>query len=557
MLTSSEVLGAHAEELTALLQRNLREALFGSRAYLRPSDLRRVAEAQSRAVLGFLRYSDSQEAQSHGAYLCAIGVGDLAVLQTSQVFREYCSSYLDGETLDSCLERADEHHRFVVQGYFRARETSILEEQERIRSALQHTLHRYTLQLETAAEVARTAISTLELGALLTTAVDLIGERFGLDYVAIYLLDEDNRYADLRAATGIHGRVRLSARHRLKAKGASTVGRCLASKQHVLVMARGDETDGSSPSWLPDTQSEIVLPLITHDDVIGALSAQSQRSGAFSSQDVTGFQIMCDQLANAIENARLFANAQQRAEDLAQAYDQLKELELLKDQFMQNVSHELRTPLTMIRGYVEFLLSEELGDIELEQRDALQIILRNAEALTELVSDILSMLEISATKTTAAPVSLVDTVHDSLASFQIVANKNDISLEADLRAAAGGGLVMARPDHLRRVADNLLSNALKFTPAGGRVNVRLWEGDHRVQLEIADTGIGIPSHLQERIFDRFFQVDSSQRRVHGGAGLGLALVRELVASYGGTVSAVSAGKDQGSTFTVALPRAIT
>jgi signal transduction histidine kinase len=463
--------------------------------------------------------------------------------------------YSDGFS-HNCVETTESFHRAVVQGYFGASQANILAEQERIRSALQQSLHRYTLQLETAAEVARTAISTLELGTLLTTAVDLIGERFGLDYVAIYLLDEDDRYAELRAATGLEGRVRLSARHKLKANGASTVGRCLASRRHALVMARGDESAGHGASWLADTQSEIVLPLITHNKVIGALSAQSKRSGAFSSQDVTGFQIMSDQLANAIENARLYADAQRRAEDLAQAYEQLKELEVLKDQFMQNVSHELRTPLTMIRGYAEYMLGGELGAVDAEQQEALHVILRNSEALSELVADILAMLEISATKTALTAISLVETVRDSVASFQIVAAKNGVALNAELPAADGCCLVMARTDHLRRITDNLLSNALKFTPAGGQVSVRLREGEHRLHLEVADTGIGIPPHLQERIFERFFQADSSQRRAHGGAGLGLALVKELVESYGGSVSAVSPGKDQGSTFTVVLPRAV-
>ncbi len=517
-----------------------------------------MASALAEAYCEFDRLSDHLQVESLGSQLCHAGVGSRAVLQIGACLTQFCKQYpQDGVRSYGCIETAQVFHGAIVQGYLRANEANILEEQERIRSALQQTLHRYTLQLETAAEVARTAISTLELGTLLTTAVDLIGERFDLDYVAIYLLDEDARYAELRAATGLEGRVRLSARHKLKANGASTVGQCLASKRHVLMMARGDESAGHGASWLPDTQSEIVLPLITHNKVIGALSAQSKRSGAFSSQDVTGFQIMCDQLANAIENARLYADAQRRAEDLAQAYEQLKELEMLKDQFMQNVSHELRTPLTMIRGYAEFLLSGELGNVDVEQQEALQVILRNSEALSELVADILAMLEVSAAKTTLTATSLIETVLDSVASFQILAAKNGVALDAELPAVDGGCLVLARTDHLRRITDNLLGNALKFTPAGGRVNVRLWEGEHRVHLEVADTGMGIPSHLQERIFERFFQVDSSQRRAHGGAGLGLALVKELVESYGGSVSAVSPGNDQGSTFTVVLPRIAT
>ncbi len=301
-------------------------------------------------------------------------------------------------------------------------------------------------------------------------------------------------------------------------------------------------------------QAPCARHLITHGSVIGVLSAQSTQSGAFSSQDVVGFQIMCDQLANAIENARLYADAQRRAEDLAQAYDQLKDLEVLKDQFMQNVSHELRTPLTMIRGYAEYMLEGQLGAVDADQREALQVILRNSEALSEMVTDILAMLEISATKTALTSTSMNEVVQDSLAGFHILAARSGVTLSAEFASANGACQVMARPDHLRRVVDNLLGNALKFTPAGGRVTVRLWEGGQRVHLEVADTGMGIPAHLHERVFERFFQVDSSQRRTHGGAGLGLALVRELVESYGGSVVAVSPGKDQGSTFTVILPR---
>lgn len=553
-MTYYDEIGAYVTELAALFLSNLREALFSSRAYLRPSDLRSVADAQAHAFLDFLAKFDGEGAQRHGKYLCDSGVGDGAVLRTNRILRRFCTSRVNEDRLLECLERVDEYYRFVVRGYFYQREASVLGEQERIRSALQQTLHRYTLQLETAAEVARTAISTLELGTLLTTAVDLIGERFDLDYVAIYLLDEDARNAELRAATGPEGQVRLSARHRLKANGASTVGKCLATRQYVLVMAPGGKTSTSSASWLAETQSEIVLPLITHDKVIGVLSVQSKHSGTFSSQDVVGFQIMCDQLANAIENARLYTNAQQRAEDLALAYEQLKELEVLKDQFMQNVSHELRTPLTMIRGYAEFLLSGELGPVDVEQQEALQVIMRNSEALGELVADILSMLEVRSANTPLTAFSMIEIVQDSVDGFQFLAARNGVSVDAILSTVTGPCLVMARADHLRRITDNLLSNAMKFTPAGGRVSLRLWEDDQRVYLETVDTGIGIPSHLQERIFDRFFQVDSSRRRAYGGTGLGLALVKELVESYGGSVSAASPGKDLGSTFTVVLPR---
>ncbi len=540
------------DHLAQLLQTTLRDTLFSSRAYLHPSQVKKVASALAEAFFEFDRSPDHLQAESIGIGLCHAGVGIKAVLRIGSCLTQFCKQHSRDSVRYVCIETTQVFHGALVQGYLRATEANILQEQERIRSALQQTLHRYTLQLETAAEVARTATSTLELGTLLTSAVDLIGERFGLDYVAVYLLDQDNHYADLRAATGKEGRVRLSARHRLRANGASTVGRCLASKQHVLMMARS-ESGISDASWLAETQSEIVLPLVTHGRVIGALSAQSQRSGTFSSQDVTGFQIMSDQLANAIQNARLYANAQQRAEDLSQAYVQLKELENLKDQFMQNVSHELRTPLTMIRGYAEMLLLEEDPLASSEWRDALQIILRNALALSELVTDIMVMLEASASRSSVTTTSLLDAVQDSANSFLYLAQQRGLILELDLPTQEAVCDVLARSDHLHRITDNLLSNAMKFTPAGGRIQVRVWESDGRAFLEVADTGIGIPSHLQERIFERFFQVDSSNRRTRGGVGLGLALVRELVESYGGRVSAASPGIDQGSVFTVILP----
>ncbi len=555
-LTASEAAETHVAELTALLLQNLQAGLFTSRAFLRPGDLRPEAETQAQAFLAYLRTGDGNAAHRHGAQLCSSGVGDLTLVHVGHILRRFGSLYLAETARPGYLEQVEEYQGHVIQGYIAQRSTNILEEQERIRSALQQNLQRYTLQLETAAELARTTISSLELGALLTTAVDLIGERFGLDYVAIYLVDDANRNAELRAATGNEGRIRLAARHRLRTSGASTVGKCLASKRPLLTAVRTGEAPAPSSSWLQHTQSEMVLPLITHGLVIGVLSAQSSRSDAFSSQDITGFQIMCDQLANAIENARLFADAQQRAGDLAQAYDQLKELETLKDKFMQNVSHELRTPLTMIRGYAEFMLGGQLDVAGADHRDALQVILRNSEALSEMVSDILAMLEISATKTAATVISIAETVEDSLAGFHIVAARQGVALGAALDACSQDCWVMARSDHLRRIVDNLLGNALKFTPAGGQVNVRLWEEDQRVCLEVADTGIGIPPHLQERIFERFYQVDSAQRRGRGGAGLGLALVRELVESYGGSISVFSAGVDQGSTFTVMLPRVV-
>ena len=403
--------------------------------------IRRLAITEADAFFDFMTEGDCK-AQTTGLELYHAGVGDAATLRIGQVLRQFCTAYGGDDVPTKCLEDVEAYHRAVVQGYFRAREANILEEQERIRSALQHTLHRYTLQIETAAEVARAAISTLDLGVLLTTAVDLIGERFGLDYVGIYLLDAEKRFAVLRAATGPEGRRRMARDHRLKLNGASTISRCIMDRRHLLVSGPTEDSAAPETSWIPGTHSEVALPLITRDVVIGALSAQSHRAGAFSSQDVPGFQIMADQLASAIENARLYADARHQADDLALAYEQLKELERLKDQFMQNVSHELRTPLTMIRGYAELLLMSADDNADPEQREALQVILRNSEALTELVADILSIMEVSASKTTSTSVSMLEVVQGQSGEFPVCG-------QAKRRRTGAGDPIRQRPvsDH--------------------------------------------------------------------------------------------------------------
>jgi two-component system phosphate regulon sensor histidine kinase PhoR len=127
-------------------------------------------------------------------------------------------------------------------------------------------------------------------------------------------------------------------------------------------------------------------------------------------------------------------------------------------------------------------------------------------------------------------------------------------LELEIEVSDGLPLIEGGANNLRRVLDNLLGNALKFTPEGGIVSLRAFEQDDRVMMQVSDTGIGIPADQLERVFERFYQVDGSARRKYGGAGLGLALVKDIVEAYGGEVL-VDSEVDEGSTFTVALPRA--
>jgi signal transduction histidine kinase len=559
------------EDLIERLRQALFDTLFYSRAYLRPSDIQRLAGHEADVFLTFIADPDPSLAEALGEQLCRAGVGQEAVLRSGRELRRLSAEHSDLK-IDATLDLVETYHQAVFQGFVRERERTILEEQEHIRSALQHNLHQYTVQIETAAEVARAAVSSLELDVLLTTAVDLIRERYGLDYVGIYLVDNSEDMVSLQASSGwttgglAPEEERRSVR-KLTMHGPSTVSRCIAHQQHVLASRSSENPgpegatsqgvlvaeDAQETSWVAGTKFELALPLVTGERVLGAITAQSAHSGAFSSLDVAGLQIVTDQLANAIQNANLYADARGRANELAAAYEQLKELERLKDQFMQNISHELRTPLMMIRGYAELLSSYQLGELTSDQLDAIDVILRYSNALTILVDDIMAIMDVNTSQVTQQPVALADLLNTSLLDFQVPASNSGVELVSHIDETHLNPIVHANPDHIRRIFDNLVGNAIKFTPAGGQVSIVLVSKDNRAIVEVVDTGIGIPQEMLSRLFERFFQVDGSRRRRYGGTGLGLALVKELVESYGGAVEAESPGIDRGSTFRVVLP----
>lgn len=212
-------LADNRDDLISRLLQTVHEALFESRAFLRPSDLQRLASEEADAFFVFLNERDGSAAIERGIYLCRIGVSFSAVQQFGSELRQFCEHYLDETTAHSAREAVEEYHRELLWGYVHQRERTILEEQEHIRSALQHTLHQYTVQIETAAEVARATVSTLELDVLLTTAVELICERYRLDYVGIYLTDPSGDYAYLKAFSGRSGSASHLKEHRLAILG--------------------------------------------------------------------------------------------------------------------------------------------------------------------------------------------------------------------------------------------------------------------------------------------------------------------------------------------------
>lgn len=236
-----------------------------------------------------------------------------------------------------------------------------------------------------------------------------------------------------------------------------------------------------------------------------------------------------------------------------QARAQAEELNRTKDEFLATVSHELRTPLNAVFGWARMLQTVEL-DEETRAR-AVATIVRSASAQARLIEDLLDLSRIVAGRMRLefADLDLKGVIEAALDTVRPAAIAKGVTLVTQFDASVGA--LRGAADRLQQVVWNLVINAVKFTPHGGRIEVSLRDVGSDVELVVADTGEGISAEVLPYVFDRFRQEDSSRSRLHGGLGLGLALVRHFVELHGGRVTAESLGKGRGATFRVTLPRA--
>ncbi|MFW6358920.1 MAG: PAS domain-containing protein, partial [Chroococcales cyanobacterium] len=224
----------------------------------------------------------------------------------------------------------------------------------------------------------------------------------------------------------------------------------------------------------------------------------------------------------------------------------------IKDEFLAVLSHELRSPLNPILGWAKLLQTRKFS--EAKTAEALATIERNAKLQAELIEDLLDVSRILRGKLSLniTPVNLAATIQEAIETVRLAAEAKSISIQ--MRLKPNIGKVLGDAARLQQVIWNLLSNAVKFTPPGGQVEIELVELNASVEMTIRDTGKGIPPDFLPHVFDYFRQAEGGTTRHFGGLGLGLAIVRHLVELHGGTVEAESLGENQGSTFTITLPR---
>ncbi len=459
-----------------------------------------------------------------------------------------------------------------------------LTEQKQAKAALQRTNERLTFLYS----VSSSLLLYEEPKAFIKGLFSQLTNHLNLEVYFNYLLDADEQTLHLHAFDGVLPEVAQEI-------DWSQLGQVLwkdvvkERKPHIAENVQKSTDPALELVRSLGITAYTCYPLLAREQIIGVLCFGTRNRHYFTSDELILMQVVCDQIATALERSRLLAELQRQTEELKQA-------NRMKDEFLATLSHELRTPLTSMLGWTNLLRTRKFNE-ETTAR-ALESIDRNTQSLTQLIEDILDVSRIITGKLhlKMQPMRLLPVIEAAIDTVRPAAEAKQIQIESSLDSSLG--YVLGDTTRLQQVVWNLLTNAIKFTPNGGRVEVRLememGQGalgiGHRAsgngqrawvkkpipnsqfpipnsqcpipnaqfpmpnaQITVSDTGSGISPEFLPHVFDRFCQEDGKITRAHGGLGLGLAIARHLVELHNGTVKAESAGEGQGATFIIRLP----
>ncbi len=410
-------------------------------------------------------------------------------------------------------------------------------------------LARSVEELKALGEVSQAVSSTLDLETVLNTivarAVQLSGTNGGL----IYEYDEATQEFHLRGSHRLETELVEVIRAAPIRLGEGAVGQAAAIRSPVQITDVLDEREYAVARIRAvfarlGYRSLLAVPLLFEQRIIGALVVWRQETGSFAPEMVNLLQTFATQSVLAIQNARLFRELEDKSQQLELASQH-------KSQFLANMSHELRTPLNAILGYTELILDSIYGEVPGKVQEVMERIDKSGRHLLGLINDVLDLSKIEAGQLTLAltDYSLKDVVQTVLTAVEALAAEKKLAL----KVALAPDLPPGRGDERRltQVLLNLVGNAIKFTEAG-EVRVQAQAADGTFLVSVADTGPGIASADQERIFEEFQQADSFPTRKKGGTGLGLSIAKRIIELHGGRIW-VESSPGQGSTFRFTLP----
>ncbi|MEM9774117.1 MAG: ATP-binding protein, partial [Chloroflexota bacterium] len=408
--------------------------------------------------------------------------------------------------------------------------------------------------LAASASISEQITTILDTDELIQTILPLLKQRYSLYHAAVLMLDDDQqtlRFAfgsDQRANRLKESRESISLDH-----PNSLIARAARRKRVVCINDVQSEPNYFPHPLLTETQSELAIPLMVHNQLIGVLDIQENTKNRFESSDIDLFTSIARQVAVSINNAQLFEKFEQSEAQLKTALQRAVESDKSKDEFLARVSHELRTPLGVILGYAEMLQDEIYGEVNSEQAARLDDIIQSSAHLTGLVNQLLDSAKIHSGK-----IETVFKTFDLAALVQIIyqqmnalAKKKSLQFKVSI-ADQLPAQVYSDPMLVKQMLINLTGNAIKFTDKGMISIEVIPRGTAHFALIVKDTGIGIPMSAQKDIFEPFHQVDGSKTRTHNGTGLGLAITKRMAEILGGTISLISI-EGRGSQFTITLP----
>jgi signal transduction histidine kinase len=403
-------------------------------------------------------------------------------------------------------------------------------------------LRQLIVRLSRLVEVSVTLNSTLEPERLLQFLIGSAADLLDSEAASIMLFDEKTQRLYFAASTGADPAELQKIPVPLEGSIAGTIYR--DDKPLIINEVAGDPRHyrqvGEKVRF--EARTLIGVPMRMRERRIGVLEALNKRGGPFTENDLQTLSIIASQAAVAIHNANLVSALQK-------AYDELGKVEKLKSDFIAIASHELRTPLGVILGYAA-LLKEDADQATSEHAAA---VLNSALRMRALIEDMtnMNMLRVGSAELTLSRQAVQPILEAAFEEMRplIEAKGQEVTRHAPPEQL----LAEVDAPKLTMALTNLLNNAMRFTPGGGKIELGLERHGSEAWMRVKDNGAGLPAEQLERVFDQFYQVEHHMTRRHEGMGLGLSIVRAVVRAHNGRVWAESSGPDQGATFTIALP----
>lgn len=395
-------------------------------------------------------------------------------------------------------------------------------------------------------DVAESTGSSLHITEVLQAVTEKVAEYLNLDRCSIILIDEKRENGLVLASSDVLGvdglRIDLDKYPEIRQVIETGEALIIDNADNDPLMA--DVIEMTQYSF----RSLMVVPIVFKGEIIGTLLLRTKRrDGGFSEREAELCRIIANSAASAIRNASLFEKLEEKSMELEAANKRLLELDRLKSSFLAMAAHELRTPLSLISGYLEMVLEGVAGPLDPKQGDFLKIALENSTGLARILEEMLdiSVIESGKVSLDLEPWDMDELINGVILLVEGDAGKKGISVEANVEKVS----VNIDGKRIKQVLINLLTNAIKFTPAGGEIIVEIEDGGNELTVSVSDTGRGIPEEEIDRVFDEFYRGSSQEV----GSGLGLPICKRIIDMHGGRIW-VESMVGEGSTFYFTLPK---